>query len=67
MRAEYNPVRLAGGYATDEVALGHEPFDARNRWSGSSDRDRRQEKFPKDIREAVSDRGGGVRSRGEAA
>jgi hypothetical protein len=27
---------LAGGYATDEVALAPEPFDARHHWSGSS-------------------------------
>src|SRR5258708_17928229 len=27
---------LACGYATDEVALAPEPFDARHHWSGSS-------------------------------
>jgi hypothetical protein len=29
-------IRRFGGYATDEVALAPEPFDARHHWSGSS-------------------------------
>jgi hypothetical protein len=90
-------VRGFGGYATDEVALAPEPFDACHHWSGSSRSiwskslsahwahlrkwspvaaklsccriagDQRPRKFFKEIREAVSDRGGAVRSRGEAA
>jgi hypothetical protein len=90
-------IRRFGGYATDEVALAPEPFDARHDWSGSSRSiwseslsahwahmrkwsavaaklsccpiagDLRPGKFSKEIREAVSDRGGGVRSTGEAA
>ena len=30
------PLQRFGGYATDEVALAPEPFDARHHWSGSS-------------------------------
>jgi hypothetical protein len=29
-------IQRFGGYATDEVALAPEPFDARHHWSGSS-------------------------------
>jgi hypothetical protein len=29
-------IHRLGGYATDEVALAPEPFDARHHWSGSS-------------------------------